>query len=198
MNKTAQVILSMEEVIWAVDAAKHSIEKWSGRDGYYDNRLASHLKGKLGELAVEKYLLANGFRLDSHFRFSERENLCDIVIKVKNYSQVRRIEIKTWSADYWSELGRCIAVDQHPVLKKKADFIIWCIVESFDDTWIESPAPLSVSLAGWSTIAEVSSAPIKDTGIGNMRRVKNYQLPEDALHPIVEFSGDIHARSHSK
>lgn len=188
MGDIPQVQLSVEDVQWAADAARASIAKWSQRDGYYNNRLASHLTGKLGELAMEKYLLENRFKLDSHFRFAERENLCDIVVKVKNYSQVCRLEVKTWSAGYWADLGRCIAVDQYPTLQKKADLVVWCVLAPVDmDQLTASPSPLVVSLAGWSTAAEISKAPIHATGSGGMRKVMNYQLDEKDLHPFVEF-----------
>ncbi len=188
MGDIPQVQLSVEDVQWAADAARASIAKWSQRDGYYNNRLASHLTGKLGELAMEKYLLENRFKLDSHFRFAERENLCDIVVKVKNYSQVCRLEVKTWSASYWANLGRCIAVDQYPTLQKKADLVVWCVLAPVDmDQLTASPSPLVVSLAGWSTAAEISKAPIHATGSGGMRKVMNYQLDEKDLHPFVEF-----------
>lgn len=191
-QKALQVELDAADVRWAADAAHASIEKWSQRDGYYNNRLASHLTGKLGELAMEKYLLENRFKLDSHFRFAERENLCDIVVKVKNYSQVCRLEVKTWSASYWADLGRCIAVDQYPILKKKADLVIWCVLAPVNmDQLTASPSPLVVSLAGWSTMAEISKAPIHATGSGGMRKVTNYQLEEKSLHPFVEFGDEL-------
>ena len=189
------MVLDAADVKWAADAAHASIEKWSQRDGYYNNRLASHLTGKLGELATEKYLLENGFKLDSHFRFPERENLCDIVVKIKNYSQVRRLEVKTWSASYWMELGRCIAVDQYPILKKKADLVLWCVLAPVDmDELIKSPSPLVVSLTGWSTVEEVSGAAVKATGSGGMRKVTNYQLDEKDLHPFAELRDVLEQR----
>ncbi len=185
MNNFVQIALDVEDVKWAIDTAMSSIEKWSQRDGYYNNRLASHLTGKLGELAMERYLLENRLKLDSHFRFSERENLCDLVVKIKNYSQVRRLEVKTWSAAYWADLGRCIAVAQYPILKKKADLIIWCVVEPVDlDALLKNPIGVTVSLAGWSTVGEIRSAPIKRTGAGDMRKVENYQLEEGDLRPM--------------
>ncbi len=186
------VSLTIEDVKWAVSTARSSIEKWSTREGYYNNRTASHLNGKLGELAVEKYLLDAGCKIDSHFRFPERENLSDIVVKVKKYTQVCRLEVKTWSANYWPELGRCIAVDQYPVLKKKADRILWCVIDSTSaEELLKTPTALQVSLAGWSSIGDVSEAPIQNTGIGEMRKVNNYQLSQSALHPIEELLKDL-------
>jgi hypothetical protein len=191
MGEAVEIPLSVEDAVWAVDSAKASIEKWSERDGYYNNRLASHLTGKFGELAVEKYLLEKEYKLDSHFRFPERENLSDIVVKVRGYSRIRRLEVKTWSENYWAELGRCIAVEQYPALKKKADIVIWCVVDhEFVERSVKMPKPGTVSLAGWSVIGGISEAPIRDTGTGDMRKVRNYQLSEDDLHPIKTITAE--------
>jgi hypothetical protein len=190
-EENIQFSLPVDDVKWAIAVSQNSVEKWSERKGYYNNRLNSHLKGKLGELAVEKYLLGKKFKLDSHFRFSERENLCDIVIKVRKYTKIYRLEIKTWSANYWQELGRCIAVDQYPILKKKADFIIWCVVNSTAVAeLLKKPQSVLISLVGWSKINEIPNAPIKDTGTGEMRKVKNYQLAEEDIHPILVFTDE--------
>ena len=192
MNELIQISLDVEDVKWAVDTSLSSIEKWSQRDGYYNNRLASHLTGKLGELAVEKYLIDSGLKIDSHFRFPDRENLSDLVIKIKKYSQVLRLEVKTWSAAYWPELGRCIAVGQYLILKKKADQIIWCVIEPVDvNALLKNPAGVTISLAGWSTVGEIGSAPIKNTGIGDMRKVENYQLEDSDLRPMHGFVENI-------
>ncbi len=191
MGEAVEIPLTVEDTAWAVDSAKSSIEKWSERDGYYNNRLASHLTGKLGELAVEKYLLEQGYKLDSHFRFPERENLSDIVVKVRGYSRIRRLEVKTWSENYWAELGRCIAMEQYPILKKKADIVIWCVVDhEYVERSVKMPGPGAVSLAGWSVVGKISEAPIHDTGTGGMRKVRNYQLTEDDLHPIHTIAAE--------
>lgn len=188
MGEAIKILLETSDVKWAVNAASASIEKWAGQAGYYNNRFDSHFKGKLGELAAEKYLLENGHKLDPHFRFLDRENLCDLVIKIKRYTEVRRLEVKTWDAKYWPELGRCISVEQYPDLKKKADIILWCVIDLKDvETLLKNPQGVTVSLTGWSTIAEITNAPVKDTGIGGMRKVRNYQLLETDLRPMSEF-----------
>jgi hypothetical protein len=72
-------------------------------------------------------------------------------------------------------------VDQYPDLKKKADVIMWCLV----DEKISTPA--KVILTGWSTMDEIAQAPIRLTGFEGMRKVENYQLNEADLHEINEF-----------
>jgi len=81
-NKPCEIVLSIADVQWAADTAHASFERWESQQGYYNNRLNSHFKGKLGELAVEKFLLDQQLKLDSHFRFADRENLADIVVKI--------------------------------------------------------------------------------------------------------------------
>jgi hypothetical protein len=186
-NKPCEIELSLADVQWAADTARASFERWESQQGYYNNRLNSHLKGKLGELAVEKFLLDQKLKLDSHFRFADRENLADIVVKVKGYNKIVRLEVKTWSHNYWQDLGRCIAVDQYPALKKKADMIVWCLV----DVQNVLDAPVNVLLAGWSKIEDVLKAPIKLTGKDNMRKVNNYQLAESDLREMNSFLSGI-------
>ena len=188
MDKITNIFLETADVEWAIQSANVSIKKWTEQAGYYNNQFNSHFKGKLGELAVEKYLSEKGYDLDSHFRFLERENLSDLVIKLKKYTNIRRIEVKTWGAKYWKELGRCIAVDQYPDLKKKADVILWCTINvDRIETLVKKPSVVSIMIMGWSKIEEIDNAPVKDTGTGAMRKVKNYQLDEADLHPIDEF-----------
>jgi hypothetical protein len=182
-----EITLDTQDIHWAADSAKISAERWSQQAGYYNNYLRSHFKGKLGELAVEKFLLEKGYQLDSHFRFPDRENLSDLVIKIRRYSEVCRLEVKTWDKRYWAELGRCIAVDQYGKIKKKADQIIWCVVQADDfDPLLKPPASLQVSLTGWSWVGDVEHAPIHLTGVDNMRKVRNYQLSADDLRPMAE------------
>jgi hypothetical protein len=187
-EKILHITLDIKDVHWAADSAALSAGRWAQQAGHYTNYLTSHFKGKLGELAVEKFLLEKGYKLDSHFRFADRENLSDIVIKVRGYRDVCRVEVKTWDARYWAELGRCIAVDQYEKIKKKADQIVWCVAEAGDfEALLKSPAPISIALMGWSWTADVVNAPVRLTGTDKMRKVENYQLGENDLHPMHEY-----------
>ena len=163
MSATPEIELPVPDVQWAAETARASFSRWESQRGYYNNRLNSHFKGKLGELAVERFLLGQKLNLDSHFRFPDRENLADIVVKIRGYKKVLRIEVKTWSRDYWQELGRCISVDQFPDLKKKAEIVIWCV--TYADAIADASTPVKVLLAGWSTMDEISKAPIQFTGL---------------------------------
>jgi hypothetical protein len=177
-----EIELPVQDVQWAADTARASFARWESQRGYYNNRLGSHFKGKLGELAVEKFLLDLKLKLDSHFRFPDRENLADLVIKIRGYGKILRVEVKTWSGNYWQGLGRCISVEQFPDLKKKADVVVWCVTDA--DAIAETPTPVKVLLAGWSSVDEIASAPVRLTGFDQMRRVENHQLDEAALHEI--------------
>lgn len=183
-----EISLTALDVHWAAESARLSAERWSQQSGHYPNYLSSHFKGKLGELAVEKFLLENGYQLDAHFRYPERENLGDIVVKIRRYSEVCRLEVKTWDKRYWSDLGRCIAVDQYEKIKKKADQIIWCVVQVEDlETLLNSSASVHVSLIGWSWVSDVKNAPIRFTGTDNMRKIENHQLNEADLYSMLEY-----------
>jgi len=185
MTTAPEIELSVADVQWAADTARASFERWESQQGYYNNRLNSHFKGKLGEIAVEKFLLDQKAKLDSHFRFADREKLADIVVKINGYKKVLRLDVKTWSKNYWQDLGRCIAVDQYPDLKKKADVLVWCVTDA--SGVLDTPAPVKVILAGWSKLDEVLKAPIRLTGFDHMRKVENYQLNETDLHEMSSF-----------
>ena len=122
-----------------------------------------------------------------HFRFSDREELCDLEITAPFSC---RIEVKTWSMEHWPLLGRCVAVEQFPALEKKADRVLWCLVERLEAQTPEnllSLPHLCIELAGWSTLADIKTAPIRKTGTGAMRKVNNYQLDLDKLRNIETF-----------
>ena len=184
-----EIKIPADHVQWAMDAARVSSKRWESKKGHYNNNLNSHFKGKLGELAVESYLLSANLKIDSHFRFAEREKLADIVIKVKGYNKVFRIEVKTWSAIYWADLGRCIAKNQLTDLQKKADAVIWCVTDLQE--MMDTPAPVHVQLTGWSTIDDVAKAPVKFTGMDKMRKVENHQLAESDLRGMESFLEDM-------
>jgi hypothetical protein len=185
MPTIPEIELPVDDVRWAAETARASFARWESQRGYYNNRLNSHFKGKLGELAVEKFLLEKNLKLDSHFRFADREKLADIVVKIRGYTKVLRLEVKTWSREYWLELGRCISVDQFPDLKRKADVIVWCVTDA--SGVLDVPAQAKVHLAGWSKLDEVLKAPVKFTGLDNMRKVENHQLAESDLHEMSGF-----------
>ncbi|MCZ2127775.1 MAG: hypothetical protein LC099_08405 [Anaerolineales bacterium] len=177
--------LGAADVQWAAETARAAFARWRNQKGHYDNRLNSHFKGKLGELAVEKFLTDCNLKFDSHFRFAERENLADLVVKIKGYRQILRVDVKTWGEIYWRELGRCVAVNQLSGLKKKADAIVWCVAEIQEIP--QTPAPIQLRLCGWSTLADVERAPVQLTGIDKMRKVENHQLPEESLREMASF-----------
>jgi hypothetical protein len=187
MSTTPEIELPIADVQWAAEMARLSIARWESQRGYYNNRLNSHFKGKLGELAVERFLLGQNLKLDSHFRFPDRENLADIVVKIRGYKKILRIEVKTWSRDYWQELGRCISVDQFPDLKKKADAVVWCVTDA--DATVDAHSSVTVLLAGWSTMEDISKAPVQFTGLDHMRKIENYQLTETDLREINNLLG---------
>ncbi len=183
------VTLYSADVAWALETSRQSAGRWGTQPGHYTNAMHSHFIGKLGELAAERALLERGLRLDAHFRHPEREALCDIVVKLRGYSVVCRVEVKTWSRAHWPDLGRCIAVEQLPALAKKADLVLWCITNAPDPD--SDPAPVEVEIAGWSTLEAVRAAPVRWTGTGAMRRVQNHQLDEHDLRPFAELMSEL-------
>ncbi len=146
------ITLERDAIQWAVQAADESIARWSSAPGHYRNQWTSHLVGRLGEAAAEQYLQSRGLAGVAHFRFPAREAMGDIELPTL------RLDVKTWSAAFWNDLGRCVAVNQLPVLERKADGIVWCVLHENasqpKDAWLAKTS-VRVALRGYSTLADI-------------------------------------------
>lgn len=186
------ITLNQDAIRWAVSAADESIARWISAPGHYRNQWTSHLVGRLGEVAAEQFLTKRSVPLQAHFRFPEREALCDIEIASDKKST--RLDVKTWSATFWPDLGRCVAMNQLPVIERKADGILWCILRENagwpKDIWLKRPS-VGVSLVGYSTLADVRRSPISLTGRPGMRQVQNHQLAEKDIRPLDELVSSL-------
>ena len=173
------ITLLFEDVGKAILLALRTMGKFGGLEGHYTNSLRSHFIGKLGEFAVLRW--AEGHALETEGRFLDpgMDGECDLVIEFP--AGAKRVEVKAWSLKYWSELGRCVAVEQLPIIRDKADLIVWVVVSGNG-----ALAP-TVSLKGWSTIAEVQATAPRMTGWKGMRLVNNHQVEERDLHPPAEL-----------
>lgn len=175
------VILSHEQIDEAHALACRSIARWAHIRGHYNNRLRSHLIGKLGEIAAASFLDAAGLALTRHFLDATAERLCDISVNRTN-GRVTRIEVKTWAAQYWPDLGRCIAIDQYSALCQKCDVVFWCVLSGpipvIETTQYDT---LDVDVGKWSTVDDIARAPQRWTGRNSMRKVHNYQFDETSL-----------------
>jgi len=173
-----------------MSAADESLARWTSSPGHYRNQLTSHLVGRLGEIAAEQFLLSHGVQVQAHFRFLEREGLCDIELVHASGASPVRLDVKTWSEAFWPDLGRCVAVNQLQALEHKADGILWCISHASARRpraiWQTLDA-VRVSIAGYSTISDVRQAPICLTGRAGMPQVKNHQIAEQGLRPLNEL-----------
>ena len=74
-------------------------------------------------------------------------------------------------------MGRCVRPNQVASLERKADGIVWCFVDE---------RAQEVTIAGWSTVAEVAILPIVLTGPEG-RLLENHQMPLDAMRPLEEL-----------
>ena len=163
--------LSADEVADAERLAKATSDKWNSKVGHYGNSPDRHRTGKLGEVALEKWFREQNIEAESLYRDIEDEKKADF--KVVNPEI--RVELKTWSAYSWEDLGRCVAVGQASTVGEKADLIIWCILRITQDA-------TAIEIAGWSTVGEVVAAPKVWTGPQG-KKVHNHQLPLRKIRP---------------
>ena len=166
-------LISGDEFALATELARQTLEMFAGRAGYYDNNLNSHLRGKLGEVAVSAFLRASGVTTVDLWQDLERISEADVMIPGRF-----RADVKTWDVRYWPDYGRCISVSQFPKLRLKADTIIWCTSES------TIRSGMTVSVEGWNTMPDIDLAPRRHTGPPSRRQVYNHQLEGDSLRPI--------------
>lgn len=159
--------------------AIQTYEKFKNFPGYYNNKPDSHLKGKLGEIAVEQALKNFEIKCDPAFREMNRDRECDILI------EALRLEVKTWSETYWLQMGRCVAVGQLPSLKKKADFVVWC------STPYVAGNAAQVRIYGVTPINQIEYQPRRLTGPDWGRKVDNYQVEFESITSFESFLEDL-------
>lgn len=157
--------------------ARDTLDLFQNRAGYYTNSKNNHFRGKLGEIAVSRYLLNRKGSVIQHYRDLSNLTLCDLEI-VGNENRIR-VEVKTWSNRFWDDLGRCVAVGQYHSISNKADIVIWCT--SPDNLQQD----ISISIQGYSTMKDIIKAPAKYTGYN--RLVHNYQVDAKNLRSIEQL-----------
>ena len=167
------IVITNDEYNIAIEIAEETLRRFSSNRGHYNNTANSHIRGKVGEIAVSNFIGQLGFQLDPVFKDLGKMAEADIIIPCKC-----RIEVKTWSEEFWPTMGRCIAVDQFEKLKKKADLLVWCISAS------KLEPLMNVDIVGWNLIEDIPSAPRRLTGPANGRKVDNYQLGSEMIRPI--------------
>ena len=174
------IVITNDEYNLAIEIADETLRRFSSNRGHYNNTANSHIRGKVGEIAVSNFIGQLGFQLDPVFKDLGKMADADIIIPGKC-----RVEVKTWSAEFWPTMGRCIAVDQLEKLKKKADLLVWCISAS------KLEPLMNVELVGWNLISDIPSAPRRLTGPANGRQVDNYQLDPEMIRPIETLQSHL-------
>jgi hypothetical protein len=158
--------------------AEKTFNRYRNNPGHYRNTANSHLVGHLGEFAAFIWLRDNGFEPEAAFSDPSKDREPDI------FTNVGRIEVKTWSERYWDQWGRCVSVSQYASIKRKADFIFWLSVDE-----VESETP-KVKFRGWCEVNIFEGmSPIMTGDSG--REVRNYQLEPSQLNPVEEM-GKLH------
>jgi hypothetical protein len=181
-----EVILNRDEIDDAIALANITFARWKNQRGFYPNEYNSHIKGKLGEIAVEKALKSEDVAHTSHFRNAKSQGLCDIELANAQYA---RLDVKIWSLEHWPDQGRCVTPGQLPKLQSLADAVVWCIVDlpkinTASD--LDSLIELLIDIRGWSTVDEVAATTPGPTG---WRKIINHQVDETALRsPTTLFA----------
>ena len=160
----------------ASELARETIDVFRSYRGHYNNNFESHLRGKIGEIAVARWMKENGMALDNAFEDVSRLREADIQV-----NGAFRADVKTWSQHFWDDYGRCVSVQQLPKLLQKADVIIWCICPE------ELQPGMTVMLRGWNTMDDVQQSPMRWTGPPSRRQVFNHQLDEGDIRSTASL-----------
>jgi hypothetical protein len=170
---SVDVPLSESDVAEATAMGNATHAEWQSRPGHYPNRLKSHVLGKLGEVGVEIWLRSQGYEVDPAFRDLTRQAEADLIVTA------HRLEVKSWDVSTWDDMGRCIRPTQVQALTRKADSIIWTVVDRTSED-------VRVVIQGWSSMADVQAAPVRVTGPPHLR-LENHQLDVDELRDVASL-----------
>lgn len=168
-----RVELSVEEGRDARELAAATYEKYRREAGHYRNLERSHFLGKLGEVAVEKWLSSQGLQPEPIYRDADRDAEADLGVSAQG------IEVKTWRPSTWDEWGRCVTPAQARRMADKSDAIVWAIADDEAD-------PITVEIVGWSTLEDVLATDIRLTG-PSYKPVANHQIELNHIRPLDEL-----------
>lgn len=169
-------MIGTEDFEHAKSLAGETLALFESRAGHYKNSLNSHLRGKIGEIAATTALESLGLEPDRMWADTSKLSLADVEVAGRF-----RANVKTWDRRYWLTMGRCIAVNQLPRLRNKAEAVIWCQTDS-------NLAPgMEVQVLGWNALDDVVLAPRRLTGPPRGRKVDNYQLDIGEIRPLVSI-----------
>ncbi len=86
--------------------ALRTFEMFANNRGFYNNTQNSHLRGKIGEIAAQRWLEAARLEVEALFRDDSKARDCDLVARK---SVTIRLDVKTWDMRYWHDKSRFIA-----------------------------------------------------------------------------------------
>lgn len=196
-----QVYLTQAEIMeQGLPLAQGRFERWRDRQEFhYPNFPMTHLRGALGELAVEKWLTESRVDFIPYFRQPEVEGHKPDFILHLPQSLFVGVEVKTWAERYWLDMGRCITPKQLFTLSetKSVDIILWVIMhepEPFQSYTSQTPwsairtafrtvGRVYFTLAGWNWLVEVDKWKLRETG-PESGKILNYQADLKDLHSI--------------
>jgi hypothetical protein len=165
--------LTTEETELATSLGEATYERYRGDAGHDRNLERSHRVGKLGEVAVERWFRFQGFDPDAAYKDPDRERDPDLVVAT------RGIAVKSWRPDTWPAWGRCVTPAQMPGMQRKAQAIVWTVVEDELD-------PVRVEVAGWSSPEELAATELRNTG-PDYKPIMNHQVDVDQLRDLPEL-----------
>lgn len=172
----AHVLVADEMAIAARSMAEETFSLFANYLGHYNHQTL------IFEARLANWPVCNGLRTRTFpaNQFSEMLTECrklTCIWEARALSASKRMECA-----FWQNLGRCVAVNQMPDIRAKADVVIWCVTP-------QSIVPgVSVEIVGWNTVAEIARLPPVCTGlVVGSRQVHNHQVPIEQVRPFANL-----------
>jgi hypothetical protein len=142
-----KMLLNRSRTWQAYNIGKTRFDRYKDFDkANYQNTLAGHVVGALGEIAT--FLWLDHAMYDPVANFILHDSDADIFSRLLQEG----FEVKTWRENDWPSLGHSISESQYKTVVRKAKRIIWCSV-----SWIKDISPataclgcMNVELMGWN------------------------------------------------
>lgn len=190
--------LTKDDIVFCIKAGNETYNLFKNNEGFYRNLLSSHIIGKYGEVAVDRFLrnkLPPDVGVTPYFKDAKLLQLCDIGL---HGEKDLRIEVKTWRFEYWNSWGRCVTPGKMPKLISQADLVIWAyIARPITSIDLELPGPenIEIVLTGYSTIEDIQRSPTRFTGPEG-KQIFNHQLDIDTLRKMDDFIAEVIPKLH--
>jgi hypothetical protein len=174
-------LLSNADERRAVALAAELHARFEAMPGRFKNNPSTLRLAKLGEVGAACWLVSRRLKHTEMFSDPARHAESDMIVSGL------RVEVRSWSAKHWNEMGRSVDPEQLPMLNRTIDVVLWATLDN-------ASGSTQFEARGWSRLRDIETAPI--TVIGppwNKTRVR--QLNPHQLQPMSVLLTALEAKN---